>query len=294
METGMIFDIQRYSLNDGGGIRTIVFFKGCPLDCKWCSNPESKRRQAEIIFWKNRCIGCGKCVEACPVKKGCKPQGEAACTLCMRCTEACPAKALRRSGEEMTVAQVMKVVRRDAVFYRHSGGGVTLSGGEPLMQWEFAAALAAELQANLFDVAIETTGCAKWEHAWAVFRHCDRILFDVKFMDNAKHKQLTGVDNGLILENAAKLAETGKEVIYRVPLMQDYNADEENILALVALAKKNNVKQIHLLPYHEYAKPKYEALGLEYTFCAHPPKEAHMEKLKALITAHGLGVLEGG
>lgn len=194
----------------------------------------------------------------------------------------------------MSVEDVMQIVKRDTTFYGTSGGGVTLSGGEALVQWEFARAIAHRLQMMMIDVAIETTGYAKWEHAWSVYQYCDRILYDMKVMDSDKHLQYTGVRNELILENAARLAKTGKKVIYRVPLIEGVNNDDQNILQLCALAKENHVSEIHLLPYHEYGKPKYTALNREYTFAASTPTDENIQHLTELIASQGIRCVKGG
>jgi len=194
----------------------------------------------------------------------------------------------------MEIDEVLQKIEKDVVFYGFSSGGVTFSGGEPLMHWQFAAELASELQSRLIDTAIETTGYAKWESAWEVFQHCDRILYDIKVLDSRTHRKLTGVDNALILENAARLAETNKEVIYRIPLIKDINDSIEHTSAFIALAKQNHVLEINLLPYHEYGKPKYDALGKEYSFKGCAPSDEHVKELTNRIENSGLTVSVGG
>lgn len=293
-KTATIFDIQRFSLNDGGGIRTIVFFKGCPLRCQWCSNPESQSKTPEILYWKTRCFGCGECVKVCPEQVGCQQVNSDVCIYCESCIKACAPKALVLSGKQMTIDEVIERVKRDQVFYRLSQGGVTLSGGEVLSHWEFASELAERLNEMMIDVAVETCGYAQWDHAWSVFQHCDTILYDLKIMDREKHKSLTGVYNDLILENARKLSTKAKHVVYRIPLIHNINDSEENIRQLCQFAQETGVPEIHLLPYHEYGSPKYIALGKEYVFCAQTPSDEHIESLRKLIGEYGLSSVVGG
>ena len=287
-KTALIYDIQRFSQNDGSGIRTLVFFKGCPLNCAWCSNPESQDRGIENIYWQKLCIGCNRCTEVCPSGLNPKLVNDSACTHCGNCVQICPTQAIDRVGTWKTISEVMRIIQRDQVFYRHSNGGVTLSGGEVLQQWAFAAELAETCYAMLIDVVVETTGFAKWEQAWEVFKHCSCILYDIKFMDSKLHKQYTGIDNRLIHENAERIAQTGKPVIYRIPLLGGLNDDDENIRRTAEFAKKNGVNEIDLLPYHELGKLKYAGLGRKFSNCAYKPDMSHIRHLCRLIEKSGL------
>ena len=292
---GKVFDIQRFSTHDGPGIRTIVFLKGCPLCCPWCSNPESQASQIDILFSADKCIGCKKCEEACPAHIAAGMQGiDKRCIFCGACAKACPAKALEIKGKEMTVGEIMEEVDRDASFYRHSGGGVTLSGGEPLMQPDFAAELAEAVKKRGYHLAIETTGYAPWENVKKVFDKVDLILYDVKVMDDKTHAFYTGVSNELILDNLYKAAQHGYNITVRVPLIEGVNADKENFRKLAEFMNKANIRSIDLLPYHTFGESKYKQLRTEYTFCGAKPKKEKMDMLKNILEEHHLNVTVGG
>ncbi|MDL2236947.1 glycyl-radical enzyme activating protein [Christensenellaceae bacterium OttesenSCG-928-K19] len=295
MEKGKIFDIQRYSTHDGPGIRTVVFLKGCPLRCAWCSNPESQKPGMTIMFQPSRCIGCKKCEQACPngIKLG--EQGVAeGCTLCGDCARACPSGALEIKGEEKTIAEIMDEVDRDASFYNSSGGGVTISGGEPLMQADFAVALADEVKRSGYHLAIETTGFAPWENARQVFEKIDLILYDVKHMDDAMHKEYTGVSNSLILENLEKAAKEGFHIIVRVPLIKGFNATDENMGALADKMKELGLREIDLLPYHTFGESKYKQMRREYTFKGEKPPQEDLDRFVAMFKEKGITASIGG
>ncbi len=284
---GVVFNIQKYSVNDGSGVRTVVFLKGCPLSCAWCSNPESQRMERQLLHTPEKCIGCGKCSDVCP-------NGFKACSACGACADVCYAGAREISGTEMTVSEVLAEVEKDRVFYKNSGGGVTLSGGEALMQWEFAAALAEGLKKKHLNVAIETTGFAPYEKARAVLKHCDTVLYDLKHMDDGQHRKFTGVSNKLILENARRFAADGTNLIYRVPLLGGINDDAQNIRAVIDFALETGVPEVHLLPYHELGIAKYTKIGREYDCGAHTPTDADVERIKNSMAEHGLRVKVGG
>lgn len=287
-DKGVVFNIQKYSVNDGSGVRTVVFLKGCPLACAWCSNPESQRMESQLLFTPDKCIQCGNCAKVCPND----PED---CTACGKCAEVCYAEAKELSGKEMTVGEVLAEVEKDRIFYKNSGGGVTLSGGEALMQWEFAAALAEALKTKLFlNVAIETTGFQQYDKAYAVLKNCDTVLYDLKHMDDERHKKFTGVSNKLILENARRLADAGVHLIYRIPLLGGINDDGENIDAVIKFALETGVKEVHLLPYHEFGRAKYAKIGKEYDCDAHTPDDAEVEAIKNKMTEKGLNVRIGG
>ncbi len=225
--TGIIYDIQRYSVHDGPGIRTTVFLKGCPLRCLWCSNPESQNFEIEYM------------------KKFQSDEKELV-------------------GKKVSVKEVMEAVLRDKVFFENSGGGVTLSGGEVLAQPQFASAIIAAASEEGVHTAVETSGFSKFETAWKVFEHVDLILYDIKGMDDERHKINTGVSNELIHENLKKLIEKGKEVMVRVPLIPEHNDSVENIQGVVDFASQIGVKSIEILPYHRLGEGKYERLSREY------------------------------
>lgn len=294
MEKGFVFNIQKYSVHDGGGIRTVVFMKGCPLRCLWCSNPESQDMGMSRIFWKNKCIGCQKCVDVCPLDIGNHMQFNHRCKLCMSCISACPSKALEQVGKLYTTDQVIEIIKKDAMFYDESGGGVTLSGGEPLMQWAFAADILKECHELCIDTAMETTGFAPYEHLKMVSLHCDRLLYDIKHMDNQMHIKYTGVENRLILNNLKKIRALGRKVIIRIPLIHQVNDGDENIVETGKLAKETGIDEIHLLPFHKFGEPKYEGLGRKpWLYDATVPQET-INRIGKMLAADGFKVCIGG
>ena len=280
--TGMVFDIQRYSVHDGPGIRTTVFLKGCNLRCFWCHNPESWRTGADLLFYPVKCIGCGKCLAVCPL--GCHSVaggGErridrAKCTRCGACAKRCYAGALTLSGRERTVEDVMKSVRADAAFYKNSGGGMTISGGEPLLQPEFTLALLRAAKGEGIHTALDTAGHVDFALFQRALPHTDLLLFDCKCMDDTIHKDVTGVGNGRILENLRRLGQGSTPVWVRVPVVPGVNDTEQNMLALRAfLSGLPAVKRLDLLTYHNLGAGKHGNLGGEYAYkeLKAPPKE---------------------
>ena len=238
--SGTVFDIQRFSLHDGPGIRTIVFLKGCPLSCKWCSNPESQNMKPVIMYKKNECLHCGRCINACS-KKAISFENKtfidrSICTGCGECANACPAGALVVKGKTMTVQQLIRELKKDATTYRRSGGGITLSGGEPLVQYEFAAELLRACKAQGWDTAIETTGAGITEAVEKVIPYVDTVLLDIKHLDTEKHKKFTGIGNEQILKNAARISQISSTVV-RVPVIPGFNYSEEEIKAITEFAK---------------------------------------------------------
>ncbi len=294
MTKGIVFNIQRYSLHDGPGIRTIVFLKGCPLDCQWCSNPESKSAKKQIVSKPDVCLGCGKCYEVCPT--GARSDADfSGCSFCGKCVQICPVEALEIIGREMTVDEVLEEVEKDRSFFHSSGGGVTLSGGEPLVQHEFAYELIRAFKKMHLHTAIETTGYAPFENAKKVLENVDLILYDLKHMDDAQHKKYVGVSNALILENARRIAKTKKDdMIFRMPLIGGVNADRENLKRLAGFAGELGVREVHLLPYHKYGEGKYKKLGVEYTFEGYTPDDAEIEEDIRLLQSYGIQAKKGG
>ena len=225
MITGKVFDIKKFSIHDGPGIRTTVFFKGCPLSCRWCHNPESQALEPEMMLWANRCIRCEACLPVC--KQGAisrdgdfAPTDGEKCVLCGACVEACHAGAREIVGREMTVAQVMAEIERDVAFYDESNGGVTFSGGEPLWQAGFLLALLQACQEKEIHTALDTCGFAPWEMLDAIREHVDLFMYDLKLMDDAKHRDFTGVSNELILKNLQALSQRGHDIVLRVPIVR--------------------------------------------------------------------------
>ncbi|MFA6270493.1 MAG: glycyl-radical enzyme activating protein [Candidatus Paceibacterota bacterium] len=266
---GVVFDIQRYSIHDGPGIRSTIFLKGCPLKCTWCSNPESQCEYPEIFYRQTRCNKCGKCKDVCPLAAITPTESGIAidrlsCDRCMKCIEVCPSGALSRTGEFETVEDVVEEAAKDGLFYRNSGGGVTLSGGEPLFQFDFTLAVLKGCKERALNTALDTCGFAKWDVLDSILDYTDLVLFDIKHLDPAKHIAGTGVDNKLILDNLKGTVEKGKRLWIRIPIIPGYNDSEQYIKDLAAFLSKMPVEKVSLLGYHEWSKSKYKALGREY------------------------------
>lgn len=270
-----IFNIQKFSIHDGPGIRTVVFFKGCPLKCPWCSNPESQHQQAELLWDADQCRRCRLCVTHCPA--GCltfeaKPCGErlhftaASCISCRTCVTQCPDKALDFAGKRMTVDEVMEEVLKDRDFYEESGGGITLSGGEVLAQPEFADALLSACKERSLSTALETTGYAPPEVFDRVMAHTDLLLFDMKHHEELAHIHWTGVSQEPILTNLDRAIAGGIPVIIRIPVIPGVNDSPADAQAFAKLLKEHHAKRVNLLPFHQFGQKKYEELHREYRF----------------------------
>lgn len=298
---GVVFDIQRFSLHDGPGIRTIVFLKGCPLSCLWCCNPESQQAGAEMMYEQEKCIHCGKCLRTC--KQGAistdNPDliDRSKCIGCGECASVCLTGALVLKGERMTVQDVVQILKRDTITYRKSGGGITLSGGEPLMQWEFATELLKACKAQGFNTAIETTGFGSEQAIESVFPYVDHALLDIKSMDDEVHKKVTGVSNERIHHNAVRISELAGDTVIRVPTIPTINAFSEQFEQIARFAKTlHEVKTIHVLPYHVYGENKYKLLGQEYMmgYDIKPLPREEAEGFKRVVEAQGLSCVIGG
>ena len=296
---GRIFKIQRHALHDGPGIRTLVFFKGCPLRCLWCFNPESHAPGPQVMHQPAKCLGCGACLEACPRPgslTGVPPKlriEQGLCDGCGICAENCPAGALGLSGESLGLDQIMAEVLKDTVFYRRSGGGVTLSGGEVTMQAEFAAALLQECRSQGIHTAMETSGHCSWPDLQGILRHTDLLLYDLKAFTPSLHAELTGVDNRRILENAALAARSGASMIIRIPLIPGCNDAPEELRGIAGFIKERlpMVSEVHLLPYELIGVAKYERLGKPYSLeKAEPPGPEQIERAKGYFEDQGLQV----
>lgn len=265
---GIVFDIQRYSIHDGPGIRTIVFLKGCPLSCFWCSNPESQQLAPNIMFQQERCISCGKCLSACPTGAlSTEHPGTVdyqKCVGCGECANVCPTGALVLKGEKTRVEELVRILKKDAITYRKSGGGITLSGGEPLVQWEFSVELLKACKAQGWHTAMETAGFGSETAVEAVFPLVDLTLLDIKSTDSRVHKKYTGATNDVILSNAARITRLSKTIV-RVPTIPGVNAFDEEFVNIAQFAKTlHGVDTIHILPYHTYGENKYSMMGKEY------------------------------
>ena len=297
-----IFDIKRYAINDGPGIRIVIFMKGCNLNCAWCHNPESISARQEKMYASTKCIGCGTCVAACPDNAiALTPEGiitdAELCNLCGKCAEACPAKAIEMSGKRMSVAEIMNEIEKERVFFDQSGGGVTFSGGEPLLHHEFLIQLLDECGRRKIHRAVDTAGFANTEILLEVAKHTDLFLFDLKMMDSEKHRKWMGVPNEKIRENLKILAETGANINIRIPLVGGVNNDEENMKATARFVAElsGEKKVVNLLPYHKIAQTKYQKLGRpdDFRLLEEPTKEAQLRALN-IFQEYGIMASIGG
>ena len=289
MKKGYIFDIQRFSINDGPGIRTTVFFKGCPLNCLWCHNPESKSKNAEIFFDSEKCAGCGACEAVCPerchkISAAASEDGAAAhsfdrerCNGCGRCADACVYGALEAVGRCVSVNEVLEEVKKDTIFYENSGGGMTLSGGEPMLQADFAIELLREAKAAGLHTCIETCGFGNSEKYLEMLSLVDIFLYDYKESDTDKHKSYTGVSNDLILKNLEMLSEKGAHIVLRCPIIPSLNDRPEHLRAIAEVANRySGIKEINVEPYHPLGAGKAKRLGKEYVLEELPFTEKEM------------------
>ncbi len=297
---GYVFNIQRFSVNDGPGVRSIVFLNGCPLRCKWCCNPESQELNTVIMFKAQNCVGCGNCEVVCPTgASNLNLPGKidhTKCIACGKCAEVCYHRALDISGKPMTVEDLMKELYHDRVVYRRSGGGITVSGGEALVQHEFLLELLKTCKSLGWHTAIETTGYAEQDIIAEVLPYLDLVMMDIKHVDPEVHKEYTGMSNEKILENAMFIAEHAKEMIVRVPVIPGFNADPRVIAGIAKFATYlDGVKELHLLPYHDLGCNKYAMLGRDYElFGIDKPDEEFMNELKAVVEKEGLICKIGG
>ncbi|WP_432734861.1 glycyl-radical enzyme activating protein [Maridesulfovibrio sp. FT414] len=301
--TGLVFDIQRFAVHDGGGIRTMVFLKGCPLSCKWCQNPESMSSRPEIMRIPHHCIGCVKCATLCPeqainIGENFKVSIDRdSCNYCGECVEKCYAGSMTIVGRYLSVDEVMEEVERDRPFYITSRGGVTFSGGEPTLQSAFLISALQEAKKRGLHTAIESCCLCTKDTFAEVLKHTDLVLTDIKHMNSSRHEELTGAPNEQILNNIKMAAEMGKTLRIRIPLVPGCNDSEENIEATAKFVESlgSSVEGLDILPYHRLGEPKWEQLDRKYTLSGvTPPTREHVLSLKDLVIPHCPNVSVGG
>jgi len=298
--TACITEIQRFSVHDGPGIRTIVFLKGCPLRCKWCQNPETNSLQPEIIYTAESCVGCGKCVESC-TNHAIEVVGSEIvyhrklCTVCGACAKACGPEARKQVGERRGLNEIQRIVLSDKLFYQNTNGGLTVSGGEPTMQADFVAKLFDAVKAEGINTAMETCGMCEETQFYKAVKDCDLLLFDIKHMNSEAHKKYTGVGNEQILRNLRNAARMGKETIIRIPLIPGVNDGEESLKLTSQIARECKVKEIHILPFHQMGQGKWQGLDKDYEFEQTPlPTQGVIEKAINILRGAEVTLNVGG
>jgi pyruvate formate lyase activating enzyme len=297
--SGLVFNILRFCLHDGPGIRTTVFLKGCPLACWWCHNPEGQASRPDLLFYEARCRRCGACVEVCPHAEAVPPDGgvrpSRLCERCGACVEVCVASARELVGRRMSVAEVLREVERDVIFFEESGGGVTLSGGEPLLQPRFVAALLGACRDRRIHTALETCGMAATQVLLEIARKADLVLYDLKVLDPQKHRHYTGVPNLAIKTNLEALAATGHPLVVRLPVIPGINDGEADIDDSARFLARLGLRRIDLLPYHRVGIDKYQRLGVPYRLPeTAAPGPAQNRAVAARFESAGFEVTMGG
>lgn len=299
---GLVFDVKRYAINDGPGIRVTIFLKGCPLSCRWCHNPESISPKIQKMYTESKCIGCGECVRICPMhaceltEKGIVTD-ESLCISCGQCAAACPARATEMSGRYESVDALLQVIEDERPFFDQSGGGVTFSGGEPLLHAEFLVEILDACGRLQIHRTVDTCGLAKTSSLLEVAKRTDLFLYDLKLMDPDRHRKWTGAGNKRILKNLRALAASGAEIQIRIPLIRGVNDDDENIEATAAFIADlpGPARKISLLPYHDVAAGKFAKLGRDYQPAAmEEPGAADLARVIGRFAMHGLTAVTGG
>ena len=299
---GKVFNIQPYSIHDGPGIRTTIFMKGCPLSCLWCQNPESQKWENQLLVVRERCTGCGRCVEVCPshavkIVDGISATDRNVCTVCGACVPECPEGLREVCGQEYTVSELLKKGLEDKLFFNGSGGGITVSGGEALSQADFVSEFFRRCQEAGVHTTLDTAGFAPWEKLEKTARYTNLVLYDVKHMDSEIHKKLTGVPNEMILENLKRLSLMDVDIYIRVPVIPGMNDSDENIDRTAEFVQNElgGKYKTYLLPYHRMGEAKLENLEEKEGFLhLEPPSNEHLEHLKQFFDQRGLACQIGG
>jgi len=298
---GLIYNIQKFAIHDGPGIRTLVYMKGCPLNCAWCSSPQSQKPDPEIIYYEVRCKKCGDCVKTCPVKAMSLAEDgvsieRARCNSCGECAEICPNQALEILGRGVTVSELFREINKDSGFYRRSGGGITVGGGEPTMQPEFVEEFLKQCRQNYIHTAIETCGFVRWENLKNILDYVDLVYMDIKHMDPVVHEKITSVSNTIILENVRKVSVL-RSLIIRIPVVPGCNDSDDNIRDTANFASQlgDNLIRVELLPYHKFGTQTYSQIGRKYGLQhIEPPDDDRMEILKKIVESCGIKAQIGG
>jgi pyruvate formate lyase activating enzyme len=300
IQKGFVFDIKKFAVDDGPGIRTTIFLKGCPMRCWWCHNPEGQTSSPELMYRQKKCIRCSECVQNCPnqiLSLGTKKLSinRKICSLCGECAKKCPSEALAIVGKETSVGEVMKEIDKDSAFYEESGGGITVSGGEPLLQIDFTDVILSECKRRNMHTAIDTCGYAPRKAIEKIKNKVDLFLYDLKIMNDAKHRRYTGKSNRQILENFKTLAENGNDLLVRFPVIPEINDDKDNVKKTVDFILSHGIKRICLLPYHRAGIEKYRSLGRRYNLnSVKTPSERKLNSIKEQFEASRLIVKIGG
>ena len=294
---GTVSDFKRFAVHDGDGIRTTVFLKGCPLRCVWCHNPESLSMKPELALYSDKCTLCGECAQSCPtcahsISDGRHSLDRSVCQTCGKCEQVCPNRALKLYGRRMSVAEVIKTVAEDRLFYESGGGGMTLSGGEPTLQPEFSLELRKAAKELGINTALDTCGFAPRETLAEMLPYTDTFLFDVKHCSDEGYLRCTGRPGKPIFDNLRFLSDSGARIEIRIPLVPGYNDDEATLRGIGGLLSEVRTTKVRLLPYHSYARSKYAALGLDDTLpCADSPDKSALEAAAALLREYKLNVI---
>lgn len=297
---GSILNIEHFHVHDGKGIRTNVFFKGCNLRCQWCCNPESQAIGSQVAVHKNLCRQCFHCENICPEKSIFhKDEGlqlnEKLCTLCGYCIRKCPNNARQIYGKLMTVEEIVKEVEKDAAFYQKSGGGVTLSGGEPALQPRFAHEIIEECRKRYFNTAVETSGAVKWDSLWMTVENVDEILFDIKFTEPELFKTISDFPLESVKENIKKLVVKGKDITFRCPIITEYNDNNVHVKSIIKWAKEFDICKVDILPFHQLGRFKYHSLDMFYELEGiKPPSDDRVNEIVKMLLDEGLTVSVGG